>query len=97
VKIVRSGSWRYDAAVDQSVDVVALDFDFWYEVGRADDALEPAEEPTPLGEGGALYYVRFGNAGRTDEPTWVDSAGYSNVADAVAFAQSRVPSPIRWD
>lgn len=96
LKIVRSGSWLYDNSARSPVDIVALDYDFWYEIGKADDQLESGEEPCPLGDGGHLYYVRFRNAGSVAEPTWVDSQSHLTVKEAIATAQERSPTPIEW-
>jgi hypothetical protein len=27
------------------MDIIALDYDFWFEIGRADNALDPDETP----------------------------------------------------
>jgi hypothetical protein len=96
VRIVRSGFWLYDDAVEQPVDVVALAYDFWYEIGKADDTLDEGEEPAPLGPDGCLYYVRFQRAGERTEPTWVDSGGHRTLPLAVAEAEANAPSAIRW-
>lgn len=96
MKIVRTGRWLYDDSVEQPVDIVGLDVDFWYEIARADDALDPDESPTPLGTDGLLYYVRFRHAGEESTPTWVDSGGHPTVDGAVHEAEAKVPSPIRW-
>lgn len=97
MRIVRSGWWRYDNAVDLPVDVVALDFDFWYDLALADDMLDEGEQPTPLGPDSCLYYVRYARAGSLAYPTWVDSAGFASLEEAMAVAPARVPSPIRWE
>ena len=93
---MRSGTWLYDDAVPKPVDVVGLDFDFWYEIGRADDQLEPDEMPQPLNADGVLYYVRFRSAGDESLPTWVDSPGFDTIEAAVAEAQAKAPAPIEW-
>lgn len=96
MQIVKSGVWRYDGSVDESVDIVALDFDFWHEIAKADGTLEEGEEPQHLSVEGQLYYVRFVHAGELAEPTWVDSVGHQSIADALVCAEGRVPEPIRW-
>jgi hypothetical protein len=96
VRIVCTGQWLYDDSVAQPVDIVSLEYDFWYEIGRADGALDDGEEPVPLGPGGVLFYVRFSKAGSTDSPTWVDSGAYESIEEAQEDAQSRATSPIKW-
>ncbi|RZS43538.1 hypothetical protein EV193_102518 [Herbihabitans rhizosphaerae] len=94
--IVRSGSWVYAEEVARPVDIVGLPYDFWYELARADDQLEPGETAQPLGEDGLLYYVRFRHAGETVPRTWPDSAGYDTIDAAMRSAETRAPSPITW-
>lgn len=96
MKIVRSGTWMYDGTVEQPVDIVSLDSDWWYELAAAEDSLDADEHPRPMGPDGVLYYVRFRKAGSPDTPTWVDSIGHADVADAVQTAEANAPSPIRW-
>lgn len=78
------------------VDIVALPYDFWYELGSGDDQLESGEEPTPLNNEGVLFYVRFRQAGQPPTRTWVDSIGYATIPEAEQAAEARVPGRIRW-
>lgn len=96
MRIVKSGSWLYDGIVDREVDVVGLPYDYYFEMAKADGTLEADEEPLPLGEVGLIYYFRFRTAGSLEAPTWVDSPGHPTVEEAMAAAQSKAPSPIRW-
>ena len=52
--------------------------------------------PTPVGEDGHLYYVRFAHAGEREHKTWVDSGSHRSLDDAVADAERRAPAPIQW-
>lgn len=96
MRIVRSGSWLYDDTVERPVDVIALSYDFWYEIGKADGTLDDGEEPSVMGPDGCLYYVRFRHAGDLTEPTWVDSGSYDELDAAVAEADAKAASVIRW-
>ena len=96
IPIVMSGRWLYDGAVDMPVDIIGLSYDFWYEMGAADDQLEPGEIPQVPGESGLLYYVRFSRAGDVSSPTWPDSIGYRTLDAAMGAAQERLPTAIRW-
>ena len=69
IKIVQTGSWLYDDTVEMPVDVVALDYDWWYELAKADGQLEESEVPEALGSDGFLYYARFQRSGERNEPT----------------------------
>lgn len=93
---MRSGRWVYDGAVELPVDIVALEYDFWYEVAAADGTLEEGASPSPLGADGSLYYVRFRRAGDSEVPTWVDSQAFNSPAQAMHAAETRVPTTITW-
>lgn len=96
MNIVRHGRWLYDNSVSLPVDIVSLNYDFWYEIGKADDQLKPGELPQPMNELGVLYYYRFRRAGDMTTPTWPDSAGYSEIEQAMLAAQEKAPSAIQW-
>lgn len=85
---VAVGSWLYGGIAQLPVRIIALPYDYWYELGKADGQLEPGEEPTPLGPDGVLYYVSF---------TTVDSPGYPTIVQAKESAQNRVQTPVRWE
>ncbi|MGX6449604.1 hypothetical protein ACVU7I_16305 [Patulibacter sp. S7RM1-6] len=97
LRICRSGHWVYGGSARKPVDVVALPYDFWFELGRSSHSLEPGERPRPLGPDGVLYYGRFRHAGEAESPTWPDTSGYAAVEDAMRAAQERAPTPIVWD
>ncbi|GAB2724617.1 hypothetical protein ACX801_15125 [Arthrobacter bambusae] len=86
----------YAGEVAKPVDVVGLPYDFWYELARVDEQLEPGETALPLSDEGLLFYVRFRHAGESAEPTWPDSAGFETIDAAIRSAEARVPSPIVW-
>ena len=96
MKIVRTGRWVYDGGVEKTVDIVALDYDWWYKLAKADGALEDGEVAKSLGRDGLLYYLRFQRAGEDKEPIWVDSGGYETCEKAMQAAQTKVDGPINW-
>lgn len=70
-EIVQQGRWLYDNTVFQPVTVIRLNYDFWYEIGRADGTTE-ADEVPELNEDGFKYYVCF-RSSPTEHPGWVDA------------------------
>lgn len=56
---VASGSWLYDDSVRMPVWIVGLDYDYSYELGKADDRLDEGEAPLEFGPEGLLYYTYF--------------------------------------
>ena len=97
LRIVRTGTWLYDGTVARPVDIVALDFDWWYQLAEADGDLEPDEKPIEPDAQGWIYYVRFKRASDTSEPTWVDSFGDRTIEEAMSAAQAKVQAPIQWN
>ncbi len=94
--IVESGIWLYADSVEKPVDIISLDYDWWFELAKSDDQLEPDEIPEPLNHLGVLYYVRFKHAAENSEPTWPDSVGCQTIAQAKKIAQNKAPSQIVW-
>jgi hypothetical protein len=95
-KIVKRGIWLYDGTVEKPVDIIALDYDWWYELAKADGMLEPDEDPEPLGKEGYIYYVRFKRALETEGPNWVDSCGHQELKEAIKAAEAKVSGGIKW-
>jgi hypothetical protein len=93
-RVARSGTWLYDGSVPRPVHIVELDYDFWYEIAKADGMVEPGEKPD-LNPQGLRYYVCFREVPR-QAPIWVDSPGHYSIGQACEHAQSKVPSPISW-
>jgi hypothetical protein len=96
MKIVCQGTWLYDNLVKREVDVVALDFDWWHELAKANGQLDDSEQAKTLGPAGYLYYARFSNAGINRSNTSVDTEGHETVQGAQAAAQAKAPSEIVW-
>lgn len=97
LRIVRIGVWLYGGSVETPVDIVALDYDWHYKLGKEDGHLEPGEEPMPLGPDGWVYYVRFRHALEQTEPTWPDSPAFANVLEAMQHAEQKAVGGIRWN
>lgn len=90
MKVVARGVWLYDSSVPTpvEVEVVRLDYDFWYSLGEADGTLGPDEKPC-LNEDGHLFYLRLRPTAGAD--FWPDSAGFSSLEEAKLSAEARVP------
>ena len=86
----------YDGRVEKPVDIIAFDYDWWYELAKADGTLDDGQVAASLGREGCLYYARFRRAGETIEPTWVDSDGHQTCREAMQAAEQKVGSPISW-
>jgi hypothetical protein len=76
------------------VHVLELDYDFWFEIDKADGVLQKFERPA-LNSDGHLYYILYRGI-LDDSKVWVNSDGFETVELAVEHAQSRLPAPISW-
>lgn len=91
MRILRTGTW-VDAGDTRSVDVIALPYDYWYELADVNGELERGQRPTLFGPDRLLYYVRFSGAG-TKKPR-PDSIAFPTIDGAMAEAEAKVP--VRW-
>lgn len=96
LRIVKTGTWLYDGSVQTPVDIIALDYDWWYSLTEADGLLDPDEQPEAMGPDGCLYYVRFRKALQLAESTWIDSPGHATLAEAMRYAESIIVGGITW-
>ena len=77
------------------VEIVRLDYDVWYALGKADGALEPGEQPQTNADG-HVFYVRFRTTTDGDR-FWPDSTGFLSVEEAKRVAETRLPSLVMWE
>jgi hypothetical protein len=94
-RIVRTGTWLYDESIPAPVWILEADYDFWYELAKADHQLEPGEEPA-LNEAGLCYYAAF-KAPTPGDAFWPATQATMSLAEACAAAQAKVPSSISWN
>ncbi|MBL7257954.1 hypothetical protein [Paractinoplanes lichenicola] len=94
--VIATGRWLYDGTAPMTVRIVRLDYDFWYAVGEANGDLDPDESPR-LNADGYLFYVRH-RPGWSDESEhfWPDSQGFATLEEAIAAAESAVPTAVTW-
>ena len=95
-EIVKVGIWLYDNLVEKPVDVIALKYDYWYELYETDGLLEPDDKPEKLGPEGKLYYVRFQSASEQDVRFSPDSEGFQTIEKAMLAAEAKVTGKIEW-
>lgn len=94
-RIIAEGEWLYDGITPSPVRVIEQDYDFWYEIGKADGDLEAWEKPE-LNEKGLLYYVTFKQCENIERPWWVESQGFKSIQLAKQFAEAKVQGEIKW-
>ena len=74
--------------------VVEATYDFWFEIAKADDELDPGEE-AKLNLEGLVYYVVVRPYSPSDT-FWPDSAGFITLNDARRGAASMLAGPLDW-
>jgi hypothetical protein len=57
-EVVLQGKWLYDNSVYMPVQIFVIDYDYYYELAKADEQLEPGEEPF-LNERGEMYMIKW--------------------------------------
>ena len=62
---VLRGMWLYDQAVWRPVQLFAINYDYWYEITKADGDLEEGEQPK-FNESGEQYMIAWTDCGYFD-------------------------------
>lgn len=84
-ELIVVGWFLYDRTVPTRVEIVARNYDVYYQVNAADDLLELRARPAPLGADGRLYYLK-GNL----EP-------HPTLEAAQAWADRQPWGPVDWN
>jgi|GEM_PF-1680567 len=92
-EIVLSGEWLYDGTAPMPVHIVRMNYDYWYELAKAEGRLELGEKPD-LNEEGCRYYLLFSD--KPGPPWWPDESGGASVAEAKRRAETALPSEVQW-
>jgi len=84
-ELVLVGWFLYDGAVPTRVEIVARNYDVYYQVNDDDDLLERRDQAVPLGTDGRLYYFK-GNL----QP-------HRTLEAAQAWADRQPWGPVDWN
>ena len=93
-KIVRKGKWLYGGTAYLPVQIFAIDYDYYYEIAKADDQLKEGEQPE-LNENGEQYMI-----GWYEGPfSTFGSREYGGLTldEAITAAEDKVQQKIIWD
>ena len=93
-RLVGKGQWYYDNLVLMPVQVFAINYDYGYEMDKADGRLEPGDEKY-LNENGEQYVVIWGDKPYYSGSLQTREGGYLTYDEAVAKAESMV-GQINW-
>lgn len=94
VEVVVVGEWRYADTQTRQVVVLRTNYDFWYEIAKADGKLESDEQPS-LNADGFRYYLLYDTWPEGGQ-FWPDGIGSLTEQDAKEAAEKMLPSPVRW-
>lgn len=81
-RVVRRGKWLYDGTVEMPLEIVAQNWDYYYEDGYE-------ESPPSLNDSGEAYYVMYGGP--------MPSRTCLSLAEAIKPAHELLPPPVAWD
>jgi hypothetical protein len=85
--VVAVGDWLYDGSVRETVEIVAFDYDFWFELPGDDGRRE--WKPYPLNEDGFLYYIRHGSEPLPIKP-------FASMIEAKQWIEEQPWAPVTW-
>ena len=95
-KEVKSGKWKYDNCKFMTVKIFELNYDYWYEIAKADDRLEKNECPN-LNSEGVSYMIKWGEGEFADEDLVTKDWGGLDIVTAMNQAESKVQGGIIWN
>ena len=85
---VLRGKWLYDNSVYKPVQVFVIDYDYYYEIAKADGQLETGEEPV-LNEAGEMYMIKW-----NDDPDFLSFGPIENGGLSLEEAKEKVESKV---
>lgn len=92
-KEIQRGKWLYDGRILKGVRILAINYDYWYDVEESDGFDMSAEEPE-LNEQGEMYMIEWMNASFTKMESF--SVGLLDLVKTQELAQSIVKQSINW-
>jgi hypothetical protein len=95
-KEVKTGKWVYDNEVTLIVKIFRLNYDYYYEIAKADDRLESNEEPN-LNKNGESYMIKWGEGEFSDKDLVTRDWGGLTLESAIKKAESKIKTDIKWD
>jgi hypothetical protein len=92
---VMVGQWFYDNIIPKIVKIFALNYDYNYEIAKADDQLEELEKPE-LNENGEMFMIKWGNGSFSDKDLVTKEYGGLDLNSAINKAENIVHGKIEW-
>jgi hypothetical protein len=92
-KEIQRGKWLYGGQILKGVRILAINYDYWYDLEES-DGFDMTEEEPELNEQGEMYMIEWMNASFTKLESF--SVGLLDLAETRELAQSIVKQPIEW-
>ncbi|RXF73798.1 hypothetical protein [Hansschlegelia zhihuaiae] len=83
------GRWLYDGVIEKTVEIIAFDYDYYFELPGHDG--RRTWKPYSLNVDGFLYYVRADGG----EPLSMEP--FQSISDAKAWVDAQPWAPIDWE
>jgi hypothetical protein len=87
------GRWLYGGVQAKGVIVLAINYDYYHELEKA-DGFDLAEETPVLNEQGEMYLLKWTDASFTKQES--HTAGHLDLEETLALACSIVNQTIQW-
>jgi hypothetical protein len=92
-KILKKGRWKYDDLIDKGVIIVAINYDYWYELEKA-DGFDMTDEKPELNEMGEMYMIEWTDKDFEKQESF--SVGTLELASTIEQAEIVVNRKIEW-
>jgi len=90
---VQRGSWLYDGRILKGVRILAINYDYWYDLEES-DGFDMSDEEPELNEQGEMYMIEWMDGTFTKMESF--SVGRLELAETLELAQSVIKQPIEW-
>jgi hypothetical protein len=90
---VQRGRWLYDGRILKGVRILAINYDYWYELEES-DGVDMSDEEPELNEQGEMYMIEWTDVTFTKMESF--SVGRLELAETLELAQSVIKQPIEW-
>ena len=92
---VKTGYWLYDKETPMTVKIFVLNYDYYYELAKADDMLDKDEKPE-LNKWGETYMIKWGGGDFFDNDLVTMYFGGLDLETAIKIAEDKITGLIIW-
>lgn len=92
-KDVKCGHWYYDNTIKKGVSIVAINYDYWYELEKS-DGLNMGDERPNLNDNGEMYMIHWFDADFNNRESF--SVAGLTLEEAIKRAEVITAQKIEW-